>query len=143
MQAAVAFAHGARGQARERERSGQIEVDHAGEGLGGRPQRGGGRAGAGVVDEPVEAAVALHDRGDQALAIGVAGDVARDGVGAGDLPAQRLQALGPPGGEDRHGARGRQRAAQLLAQARARAGDDDDVAVQRGLSHQRSPHNLN
>ena len=126
--AAAVRAHPARGQAGERERRRQVDVEHARERLGARLQRGRGGADAGVVDEPVEAPVALHDGLDEPLALARVGHVAGDGVDARQLALQPREPVGPPRGEHRDRAGGRQRAGELLAEAGAGAGDDDDLS---------------
>ena len=65
---------------------------------------------------------------DQPLAVGRVRDVARDRVRAGQLGAQRLEAVGTARGEHRDRAGAGQREGELLAEPRARAGDDDDSA---------------
>ena len=129
--ASVSVAHPLRGEARQSERGDQVEIEHVRERLGRRAQRGGGGSRARVVDEPVEPPVALDDAVDEAFPVGFVGDVADDGVRVGDIPRQRLEALGTARGQDRDAPGGADRARELRAEAGARARDDHDLTVHR------------
>jgi hypothetical protein len=87
------------------------------------------RAGARVVDEPVDPPVALHHVRDEAFAVGFVGDVADDRVHARQLGPQRVQPLRAARGQHRNGAGREQGPGELLAEPGARAGDDHDAAV--------------
>ncbi len=119
-------------EAREPERRREVQVDHARELLSRRAQRRGGRAGAGVVDEPVDAAVTLDHGVDQAAAVVLVGDVAGHDVRARDLLAQRGQAVGAARGHHRHGPGLGERARQLLAEAGTGPGHDHYTVLQFG-----------
>ena len=68
----------------------------------------------------------------QPFTFGLAGHVAGDHVGLGNLGLQRPQAPSAACRQDRDRSAGGQRMSQLLAQAGTRAGDHDDPPGQAG-----------
>ena len=137
---AAAGPHLAGDEARERERRSQVQVDDAREVLGAQLQRGARRAHPGVVDESVDAAVALHHSVHQALAVGGVGDVARHGHRLRDGGGKAGQPVGPARSQNRNRAGGGEAAGELLAEPRARTGHDHDAARKLALAGLNSIH---
>ena len=84
--APAALSHVAGSQAGQRVRGDQIEVDHLGERLRRRAQRGPGRAHAGVVDQTVDAPMALHHGCYQPFTVGIRRRPARRAARTGTAP---------------------------------------------------------
>ena len=73
--------------------------------------------------------MAVHDGLDQPVALARVGDVAGHGVDARELTLQPREPVAPPCGEHGDRAGSRKRTCELLAEAGAGAGDDDDLVL--------------
>jgi hypothetical protein len=74
----------------------------------------------------------FHHVLEEPLSVGCDGDVATNGVGAGQLLAQGGKPVGTPGCEHRDRPGACEGPRHLLAEAAARPGDDDDAILEVG-----------
>ena len=91
-----------------------------------RPVVVGGR----VVHQDVEPAVLTFDVHDELLAEQRVGEIAGQRIGAAEIRRQRLQPIGPAGGDHDVGARGGEHAREPVSQPGGRAGHERDPSVE-------------